>query len=136
MICYLQQILQFNSKMVWCPSFQQKKDDRVDKCKRATLFDVAHIMELKHHSQIILNEHQKHWKDTKAELRAWESIDQDYRNQLQHLSPEKRPGYHHILEKAYAEVEMRRRRARSIQIMAQKENACRVLFHQLEVKHA
>ena len=93
-------------------------------------------MELKHHGQIILDEHKKHWKDTEAELRAWESVYQDYQEQLHLLSPEKRPQYHHILEKVYAKVEMTRRRGRSIQIMAQKENACQVLFHQLTVKHS
>ena len=136
MVRCLQQMLQFYTKKVWSSICKQSQVNNVDKCKGPTIFDVAHIMELKHHGQIILDEHHKHWKDAKAELRAWEKVYQDYQEQLQLLSPEKRPEYHHILEKAYAEVEMRRRRARSIQIMAQKENACRVLFHQLEVKHA
>ena len=56
------------------------------------MYDVAHIMELEYRSQLILDECHKRWKDTLADLRVWETIHQDYQEQLQLLSPEKRPG--------------------------------------------
>jgi hypothetical protein len=113
---------------------QSRQDHSIEKQYNPTLFDVAHIMELKYQSQVVLNAHRKQWECTRAELSYYENVYQDYQEQLLLLSPETRPSYYHILKAVDAEVEMRRKRELSIWRKAQEENACRVLFHQLEVR--
>ena len=89
-------------------------------------------MELKYHSQVALNAHRKQWECI-AELSFYANVYQDYQEQLSLLSTNTRPSYDHILEDAHVEVEMRRKLELSIRRKAQEENACRVIFHQLEV---
>ena len=61
---------------------QSRQDHSIEKQYNPTLFDVAHIMELRYQSQVVLNAHRKQWECTRAELSYYENVYQDYQEQL------------------------------------------------------